>query len=611
MSGLTKVVGSSEEFDTFEESMMKRPMYTDQHHCEIAFHRFSLLRAKNLLTDAVILSSDDKRFNVHSNIMAGKSDYFFNTLLNAVNNESENVTDEHNSFLQCTTLDIVCQLSIDSLALEMIITFCYSGAIELTVDNVESMLIGARELAIDSLTLLCSKMLGDILDRNNCIQILEIADKQEIDTLREKSITVISAELPNISRLPEFYLLNGYQMYWLIELLSNSQNGIFDDLLKSLNDAESSLPHYLFDGTDTHAAVRAAFIIGYFQGTISQNSFNGHSPLVNAALNVSRVIHRAHSTCILNGSDHLDSEPDFESEEEFVQSPPIPVLVLLKRKTIQFNTFCDIEQKWEKCIMKVDLMQAIESFRDAVMIPVEKNIVIFNMRNGFISQAQSLSLNTTNIECITLPIDIECARLALFCTLNNKIYCFARSDQQYYNIFDTKAKLWSSGQIDDVMDAKYIVGVKNELYFIGCGFMRTTVRSYHIERKQWTSRGLLRIENKENCFKATELNGSIFVVMSCFDSAKMYNGTEFVVQRYDENVEDWIVIKKIYFTHYVDYFHLDVIGGCLYLFYSDGEVQIYNEEQHEWQKGPTIDYNVLDVSMCMIEAKEDDKWAHK
>lgn len=66
-------VDTSVPFDAFEEeSMMKRPMYTDQHHSEFAFHRFSLLRAKNLLTDAVILSSDDKRCTTkilrHTNI---------------------------------------------------------------------------------------------------------------------------------------------------------------------------------------------------------------------------------------------------------------------------------------------------------------------------------------------------------------------------------------------------------------------------------------------------------------------------------------------------------------------------------------------------------------
>lgn len=58
---MSAVVDSSATFSGFEESMTKRPMYTDQHHSELVFHRYSLLREKNLLTDAVILSSDDKR----------------------------------------------------------------------------------------------------------------------------------------------------------------------------------------------------------------------------------------------------------------------------------------------------------------------------------------------------------------------------------------------------------------------------------------------------------------------------------------------------------------------------------------------------------------------
>lgn len=59
---LSVAVDSSATFSNFEESMTKRPIYTDQHHSEFAFHRFLLLREKKLLTDAVILSSDGERF---------------------------------------------------------------------------------------------------------------------------------------------------------------------------------------------------------------------------------------------------------------------------------------------------------------------------------------------------------------------------------------------------------------------------------------------------------------------------------------------------------------------------------------------------------------------
>lgn len=55
----------------------------------------------------------------------------------------------------------------------------------------------------------------------------------------------------------------------------------------------------------------------------------------------------------------------------------------------------------------------------------------------------------------------------------------------------------------------------------------------------------------------------------------------------------------------MDCFNLEVAGNCLYLFYGvgDAEVQIYNEELNDWHRGPTIDYNILAVAMCMVAVK--------
>lgn len=49
----------------FEDSMFKWPKYTNQ--SALAFHHYSLQREKNLLTDAVISSSDDKMYGNSSN----------------------------------------------------------------------------------------------------------------------------------------------------------------------------------------------------------------------------------------------------------------------------------------------------------------------------------------------------------------------------------------------------------------------------------------------------------------------------------------------------------------------------------------------------------------
>lgn len=174
--------------------------------------------------------------------MSGTCDYFFNNLLNA--NDSNNE---------------MCQLNIDAVALEMIITFCYSGAIELSVENVENVLAGAKQLQIESLLFICNGMLEELLDMDNCIRLLEIADRNDLESLRTLALDLVLEEMPQIDKLPEFYHMNGSQMLWLIELLSNDQNGIFGTLLSSIYAAESTFSALRRDfNDDMQSAFRVA-----------------------------------------------------------------------------------------------------------------------------------------------------------------------------------------------------------------------------------------------------------------------------------------------------------------------------------------------------------------
>lgn len=199
---------------------------------------------------------------MHSVIMSGTCDYFFNNILNA--NDSSNK---------------MCKLKVDSAALEMIITFCYSGAIELNVDNVENILAGAKELQVESLILVCNDMLEDLLDMNNCIRLLEIADRNDLESLRTLALDVILEEMPQIDKLPEFYLMNGTQMLWLIELLSSDANGVFGTLLSSIYAAENSFSALkpVFNA-DMQSAFRAA--VSYtqlqFSSSLLLNSLISH-----------------------------------------------------------------------------------------------------------------------------------------------------------------------------------------------------------------------------------------------------------------------------------------------------------------------------------------------
>lgn len=62
-------------------------------------------------------------------------------------------------------------------------------------------------------------------------------------------------------------------------------------------------------------------------------------------------------------------------------------------------------------------------------------------------------------------------------------------------------------------------------------------------------------------------------------------------------------MKRVYYSQYVGHFNLAVAGNCLYIFYGDGEVQIYDEDNNEWKKGPAIEHGVLNVAMCMTAVK--------
>lgn len=185
---------------------------------------------------------------MHSVIMAGTSEYYFNNLLNA---------DEHDNPDEYTTLDNPYRLNIDSEALEMIITFCYSGGVELTVDNVESVLAGAKELQIDSLVLLCGDMLEDTLSINNCIQYLQIADKYDLDVLKGNALAIISDVLPHVNELPEFFHISGAQIIWLLEQLANSHDDMLGNLLNSIHQVESTFAALNLDG-DSQSVFRAA-----------------------------------------------------------------------------------------------------------------------------------------------------------------------------------------------------------------------------------------------------------------------------------------------------------------------------------------------------------------
>lgn len=79
-------------------------------------------------------------------------------------------------------------------------------------------------------------------------------------------------------------------------------------------------------------------------------------------------------------------EPQSEHVAELETEDEERSLRLIKSNTIQFFTLHQTENKWKRSLTtRVELMHAIESFRNAIMIPVKNQTMISHMKNGTFS----------------------------------------------------------------------------------------------------------------------------------------------------------------------------------------------------------------------------------
>ncbi|OUC48396.1 putative BTB/POZ domain protein [Trichinella nativa] len=124
---------------------------------------------KGLMCD-VCLITGHKRIQAHRVVLAAASDYFHALF---TTNMKESLSDE------------VHIGSIDPDILEAIITYCYSGVIEVNEMNVENLFQGASMLQVPSVVDRCSELLIEKLHPSNCIGIRSFADRNGCDVLMD------------------------------------------------------------------------------------------------------------------------------------------------------------------------------------------------------------------------------------------------------------------------------------------------------------------------------------------------------------------------------------------------------------------------------------------
>ena len=96
--------------------------------------------------------------------------------------------------------------SVEGDMLEPLLTYFYSGSIEITLDNVESMLYTASLFLLEDLVNSCAGFLESALSMENCRRILELSQTYSLKLLQDLAENFIGLHFENLRNDDEFML---------------------------------------------------------------------------------------------------------------------------------------------------------------------------------------------------------------------------------------------------------------------------------------------------------------------------------------------------------------------------------------------------------------------
>lgn len=136
---------------------------------------------------------DDLVFPVHRSHLAACSDYFRALLLSdSIESKQGKVTIE--------------EITADTM--KDVIEFCYTSSVSLTTANVQEILFAASFLQMHQLLSLAVAFIKDRVEVENCVGILNIADRCNLEDLYELALGYCLEEFPKVSHNEEFLQLD-------------------------------------------------------------------------------------------------------------------------------------------------------------------------------------------------------------------------------------------------------------------------------------------------------------------------------------------------------------------------------------------------------------------
>ena len=138
-------------------------VFHDEQHSSSAFSEMQQFREEGLFTD-VTIKVNNKMIEAHRNVLAASIPYFKSMLTTNMKEATEDVIeikDEEDG-------------GVSESAMESLISFAYTGTVEISTSTVQSLMIGASFLRVTSVLDACARFLQTIICSDNVLGISNV-----------------------------------------------------------------------------------------------------------------------------------------------------------------------------------------------------------------------------------------------------------------------------------------------------------------------------------------------------------------------------------------------------------------------------------------------------
>ncbi|ESO97074.1 hypothetical protein LOTGIDRAFT_63855, partial [Lottia gigantea] len=176
---------------------------SNSNHGDMILAGLQILYESGELTD-VTLQSPDSQLCCHRNVLAACSPYFRAMFTMKLRETVEQTVELHD---------------IGPGILPNIVRFIYTGQVSINHSNIQSLLIAANMLQLDSLSKLCIDYASSKLDIENCVDVYNLADFVNLSDLKALSKKFI---YENFDKISETNALCNASSNFMIEMLSSN-----------------------------------------------------------------------------------------------------------------------------------------------------------------------------------------------------------------------------------------------------------------------------------------------------------------------------------------------------------------------------------------------------